>query len=39
MEQQNAIECRNLTKRFGQVVANKDVCLTVKKGEILSLLG
>ena len=39
MEQQNAIECRNLTKRFGQVVANKEVCLTVRKGEILSLLG
>ena len=39
MEQQNAIECRNLTKRFGQVVANNGVNLTVKKGEILSLLG
>ena len=39
MEQQNAIECRNLTKRFGQVVANNGVNLTVKKGEILSFLG
>ncbi len=37
--EQNAIECRNLTKRFGQVVANNGVNLTVKKGEILSLLG
>ena len=34
-----AIELKNITKRFGEVVANKDVCLNVKKGEILSLLG
>ena len=30
---------QNVTKTFGSVVANKDVCLEVKKGEILSLLG
>ncbi len=34
-----AIELRNITKTFGSVVANKNVCLTVKKGEILSILG
>lgn len=40
MEQQrNAIELKNITKRFGKVVANDHVCLTVKKGEILSILG
>ena len=34
-----AIELKNITKRFGSVVANKDVCLTVNCGEILSILG
>lgn len=34
-----AIELKNITKRFGSVVANKNVCLTVNKGEILSVLG
>ncbi|MBQ6267792.1 MAG: ABC transporter ATP-binding protein [Clostridia bacterium] len=34
-----AIELRNITKVFGSIVANKDVSLTVYKGEILSLLG
>lgn len=34
-----AIELKNITKTFGKVVANKDVCLTVYKGEILSVLG
>lgn len=37
--QDNAIELKNITKRFGSVVANDKVCLTVKKGEILSILG
>jgi len=35
----NAIELRNITKTFGSVVANNKVCLEVKNGEILSLLG
>ncbi len=39
MGQENAIELRNVTKRFGEVVANDNVNLTVKKGEILSILG
>lgn len=34
-----AIELKNVTKTFGKVVANKDVNLNVRKGEILSLLG
>lgn len=34
-----AIELKNITKTFGPVVANKDVCLTVNRGEILSILG
>lgn len=39
MEQKSAIELRNVTKRFGQVIANDNVNLTVNKGEILSILG
>ena len=34
-----ALECRNITKTFGSVVANKNINLSVKKGEILSILG
>ncbi len=34
-----AIELVNITKTFGKVVANKNVCLSVNKGEILSILG
>ena len=34
-----AIELRNITKRFGNVVANHNVSLSVNNGEILSLLG
>ena len=34
-----AIELKNITKTFGNVVANKDVSLTVNRGEILSILG
>ena len=36
---ENAIELVNITKTFGDVVANDCVNLTVKKGEILALLG
>ena len=34
-----AIELKNITKTFGSIVANKNVSLTVNKGEILSILG
>lgn len=34
-----AIELRHITKRFGDVVANDNIDLALKKGEILSLLG
>ncbi len=39
MEQSVAIELKNITKRFGSTVANKNADLTVYKGEILALLG
>ena len=39
MEKIPAIELKNITKTFGKVVANKDVCLTAYRGEILSILG
>ena len=35
----NAIELRDITKTFGEVVANNKVQLTVREGEILALLG
>ncbi len=34
-----AIELKGITKRFGSVVANNAIDLTLNKGEILSLLG
>ena len=34
-----AIELKNITKKFGENYANKNVCLTANKGEILSILG
>ena len=39
MAAEYAIEMRGITKTFGSVVANKDVNLTLRKGEILALLG
>ncbi len=36
----NALELRNVTKRFGEhVIANKNVSLSVRSGEILAVLG
>ena len=34
-----AIELENITKTFGRIVANKNINLNVKQGEILALLG
>ncbi|MCR5040765.1 MAG: ABC transporter ATP-binding protein [Clostridia bacterium] len=34
-----ALELKNVTKRFGNILANNNVSLTVNKGEILSVLG
>ena len=39
MEHTCAIQLKNITKRFGKVVANDSVDLTINRGEILSLLG
>ena len=39
MEQQFAIELKGITKTFGSVVANNNINLNVRPGEILALLG
>ncbi|MFA9378043.1 MAG: ABC transporter ATP-binding protein [Lachnotalea sp.] len=39
MDQLNAIELKHVKKCFGEVIANDNVNLTLKKGEILSILG
>ena len=39
MNEINAIELKGVTKSFGSVTANDNVNLTLKKGEILSILG
>ena len=39
MEKIPAIELKNISKSFGNNMANKDVNLTVNRGEILSILG
>ena len=39
MSNAGAIELKNITKKFGSVIANNNVSLTVKRGEILALLG
>ena len=39
MENENAVEVLNLTKSFGTVRSNQNISLSVKKGEILALLG
>ena len=38
-EKQYAIECRKITKTFGKVIANDEIDLNVRYGEILALLG
>lgn len=39
VEQTVALELRDITKTFGQIVANSHVSLSVNRGEILSILG
>ncbi|MBQ6595184.1 MAG: ABC transporter ATP-binding protein [Clostridia bacterium] len=39
MEHKSAIELRNITKRFGKVVANDGISMTIRSGEILAILG
>ncbi len=39
MNETAAIELKNVSKRFGSIQANDHVSLTLRKGEILSILG
>ncbi len=39
MNKQIALEMKHISKRFGEVIANKQVDLTVYHGEILAILG
>ncbi len=39
MEKQPIIQLENITKVFGKVVANRNVTMDIRKGEILSVLG
>ena len=39
LEHTTAIGTAHITKRFGKVVANDDISLEIRRGEILSLLG
>ena len=39
MGENYALELRQITKRFGSVLANDHVDLTLKKSEILAILG
>jgi len=39
VNKQAYIEIKNITKTFGTVVANRDICLDVRKSEIHALLG
>ena len=39
MDTQIALELKHISKSFGSVAANRDINLTLKKGEILALLG
>ncbi|MHC9537462.1 ABC transporter ATP-binding protein [Dellaglioa sp. BT-FLS60] len=36
---ETVVEMKHITKRFGRFVANDDISLSVKKGEIVALLG
>ena len=39
MDNPVAVRMTGVTKAFGSVVANRDVCLEIRRGEVLSLLG
>ena len=39
MAEEYIIEMRHITKRFPGIVANDDVSIQIKKGEIYALLG
>ena len=39
MAAETVLQLTGITKRFGQVVANRDISLHLGRGEILGLLG
>ena len=39
MQKNIALECKDITKTFGSVVANKNCSLTLYSGEVLAVLG
>ena len=39
MENRPIIELQNITKTFGKVIANRNVTMDIRQGEILSVLG
>ncbi len=39
MNKQIALELKNVSKRFGEIIANKNIDMTVYRGEILAILG
>ena len=39
MDKQPIIQLQNITKTFGKIVANRNVSMDIRKGEILSVLG
>ena len=39
MSENIAVEMKGITKRFGSIVANENVDLEVRRGEILAILG
>ncbi len=39
MQSEIAIELKHITKHFGSVVANRDVTMDIRRGEILAILG
>lgn len=39
MESKTAIELKHITKKFGKVIANNDINISINYGEVLALLG
>ena len=39
MQNSNIIEVKNLTKKFGEKIANNDISFEIKKGERIGIIG